>query len=910
MNIIRLNSLLCKNFCYSKYCCKEYSTKCLSDFPTIYKCEDVESTWYNVWEKNKYFAIKDSEKKAFKMLLPPPNITGTLHLGHALTVTIQDVLARWYRMKDCPVIWIPGLDHAGIATQMVIEKYLSKTKNVTKFNIGKEEYLSFIWKWKNQKETEIKSQLKALGASLDWSKEYFTMNKNHENAVIEAFITLYNKNMLYRKKDLINWCPTLHTAISDIEVENVYITERTQLQVPGYEKMITFGEIAHIAYPIKDTKDEIIVATTRPETVFGDVAIAVHPDDERYSKYIGQNVWHDLRQIYIPIIPDPLVDKTVGTGAVKITPAHDHLDYTIATNHQLDIIQVFDEYGNITDAGNDFKGLPRFIARKKVLNELKNRGVLRNISDHKMCIPRCSRSQDIVEYFLKEQWFVKTKSMAQKALDAVKQGHLKIIPTIREELWYEKLNNIRDWCISRQLWWGHRIPAYYIILGDKIEWIVARTENDAKLIVENKYGYGIKVDQDQDVLDTWFSSAIIPFAVLGWPKETEDLKKYYPLTLMETGYDIMFFWVARMVMLGLELTNQLPFNEVVLHGILCDAYGKKMSKTVGNIISPENVINGITINDLTTQITESYNTGILNKTNFKRMLSANKKIFPDGIPQCGADALRMTLCSFNIKNENINFDIMQCRANKFFCNKIWQASKYILLMTGEKLYQEPKNISIIDRWILSQLSLMIDTVNDAFMQQDFHTSIASIKQFLHYKFCDFYLEATKWGFRNENSDIIMSHTYSLRTCLEVSLRILAPIMPYVADDLYKRLSTKFSEFLSVPSLMEAPYPMPEQFNKWKDNTIDKNIHKVETMIFQIRHIMNNVSKKLNPEGGSKLKNISIHPKHNYTESENSVHYPLIPDCTLFIIIKNSSVLEQVQKISREKLSNKTIKILT
>ncbi|KZC08286.1 Valine--tRNA ligase, partial [Dufourea novaeangliae] len=895
-------------------------------FPISFKPKNVEYDWYNTWEKNNYFSVKSRNKDALKMLLPPPNITGTLHLGHALTTTIQDILARWCRMRGHPVVWIPGLDHAGIATQMMIEKYLFKTKGITKSDLEREQFLSVVWEWKEQKETGIKSQLKALGASLDWSREYFTMSKNHNNAVIEAFVALNDRNLLYRKKDLINWSTSLRSAISDIEVEHLFISEKTALEVPGYKKRVTFGEIAYIAYPIKDSNDEIVVATTRPESLFGDVAIVVHPDDERYAKYIGQKVWHTLRQTYIPIVADSLVDKNFGTGAVKVTPAHDHIDYTIATNHQLDIIEVFDECGNITDAGKQFKGLPRFIAREKVLNELSNRGLLKRVCDHQMSVPRCSRSQDIVEYLLREQWFIKCKSMAEKAVDVVKDGHLRIIPAMHEQLWYDWLKNIRDWCISRQLWWGHRIPAYYITVGDKTEWIISRTENDARLIAENMYGRDVKLHQDQDVLDTWFSSAILPFAVLGWPRETQDLKSYYPLTLMETGSDILFFWVARMVMLGLELTNRLPFSEVLLHGILCDAYGKKMSKTIGNVISPENVINGATVQDLSTQMKESYNSGTLSKTELQRMLSGNKKIFPNGIPECGADALRMTLCSHDVKNRKINFDLMECQTNKFFCNKIWQASRYILMTTAKKDCQEPKCIILIDRWILSQLSLVVNTVNNAFLERDFHTAIASIKSFLHYKFCDFYLEATKWGLKSENTDIIKSHTYCLRTCLEVSLRLIAPITPFVADDLYTRLSDKFSEFLSVPSLMEAPYPMPEQFSKWRDDTLDERIQELLELILEIRSVMANVNKMVKKEvhivtndsedfdfynkvinlikGGSKIFDINIFLENNYSKDENSVYYSLGPDCALFITAQDSSFLEQMRQNLDEKCRKK------
>ncbi|XP_031828314.1 valyl-tRNA synthetase, mitochondrial isoform X2 [Nomia melanderi] len=852
------------------------------------------------------------------MLLPPPNITGTLHLGHALTIIIQDILARWYRMMGHPVIWIPGFDHAGIATQMMIEKYLLGTKNVTRSEIGKEQFLSDIWEWKNQKEIGIRNQLKALGASLDWSREYFTMSQEHSDAVTQAFIILHDRDLIYRKKGLINWSPTLNSTISDIEVEHLFINERTALRVPGYKEKITFGEISHIAYPIENSKDEIVVATTRPESVFGDVAIAVHPNDERYGKYIGQKVWHTFREIYIPIIADPSVDRDFGTGAVKITPAHNNEDYIIATNHQLDIVNVFDELGNITDAGKQFKGIQRFIAKKKVLDELSNRGLLRCIHDHKMSIPRCSRSQDIIEYMLKEQWFVKCKAMAQKAIDAVAYGHLRIIPDIHKQSWYDWLENIRDWCISRQIWWGHQIPAYYVTNGDKTEWIIAQNKNNAQLIAQNIYGSDIKLHQDEDVLDTWFSSAILPFAALGWPKETEDFKNYYPLTSMETGHDILFFWVARMVMLGLELTNRLPFNEVFLHGILCDAHGKKMSKTIGNIVLPENIINGATVNDLNTQMNESHKSGILSKKELRRLSIGNKKMFPNGIPQCGTDALRLTLCSHSVKNEKINFNVMECMTNKFFCNKMWQASKYILLATSEKQCQEPKCITlIIDRWILSRLSVVVQIANLALLNRDIHKVIESLKSFVHYQFCDFYLEATKWGFKTEDADVISSHTYSLRTCLEVSLRLISPIMPFFADDLYTRLSSKFPEFYSVPSLMEAPYPMTQQFSQWRDATLDRRVEKALDVVLVIRSLIADISKKLIPEvhiilsdpenvtfyneiinllkAGSKIYNIHIFLKSNYTESENGVHYSLNSHCSLFITLQDSLIMEKVKE---------------
>lgn len=736
--------------------------------------------------------------------------------------------------------------------------------------------------------------------------------------------------MLYRTKAPINWCPTLRSTISDIEVEKLHLTGKQQLDVPGYKKKVTFGQIFQIAYPVKDSKDEIVVATTRPETVFGDVAIAVHPDDDRYTKYIGQYVWHALRETYIPVIADRSVIQDFGTGAVKITPAHDRSDYMVSKTHGLEIINVIDENGNITEAGKQLQGLPRYIAREKVLNELSNRDLLRATNDHPTNIPRCSRSNDIIECLLKEQWYIKCDTMAQRAVEVVRDGHLKIDPAVHEQVWYDWLENIRDWCISRQLWWGHRLPVYQVATGDVTDWIVARSENDARIIAEKKYGSNVELRQDDDVLDTWFSSAILPFTALGWPNKTKDFEKYYPLTLMETGSDILFFWVARMVMLGLELTDRLPFKEVLLHGLLSDAHGKKMSKSVGNVISPENIVNGISLQDLLAQAKESHNMGILQESELKRTITVNTKLFPRGIPECGVDALRLTLCSPNIKNQTVSFDVMQCQTNKFFGNKIWQASRYILRMVDGKLSADPKSLATIDRWILSRMSVMVDTVDDAFTNRNFHRAVASIKQFFYYEFCDFYLEGTKWGFKSENSEVIASHTDTLIKCLEVTLRILAPVMPYLADDLYKRLSNELPGFLSVSSLLEASYPMPEEFKKWRDVHLDERMNELLKVISEIRVIMARVSRKSNPtvhvltrnsddcefytenvnliKGGSNVYDVSVFLTSDYLATDDFVCHTFTPNCTLLVKAEDVSILEQVKSNINKKSCTEKSKV--
>ncbi|XP_011704561.1 PREDICTED: valine--tRNA ligase-like isoform X3 [Wasmannia auropunctata] len=852
-----------------------------------------------------------------------------------------------HRMKGHPVLWIPGLDHAGIATQAIMERTLRQTRNITRHDIGRAEFTRLIWQWKAEKAAIIKQQLKALGATLDWDREYFTIDKNHSAAVTETFVRLNERNLLYRAEDLVNWSPALRSTISEIEVEDFVVNGKTRLQLPGYDTKITVGQLIKLVYPIRDSKEELIVATTRPETIFGDVAIAVHPNDDRYSRYIGRHVLHPIRETFIPIIADSSVKREFGTGAVKVTPAHDRLDYNIAKRHSLPVINVIDEDGNMTDACKEFKGVPRFITRMKLMNQLSVRGMVRGVEDnHRMILPLCSRTYDVVEYLPKEQWFLRCTTMAKRAHEAVVNGELKIDPSdegIYEQMWYNWLENIRDWCVSRQLWWGHRIPAYSVIHDGKDDgddgdfstsrnsvasWIVARSEEEARSRAQEKYGDTVSLRQDPDVLDTWFSSTIIPFVTLGWPENTEDITRYYPLTLMETGHDILMFWVARMVMLSLELTERLPFKEVLLHGVLCDGNGKKMSKSSGNVISPENIINGCTFEELNEQARLSHAAGILSAEELQRTLRVNKKSYSAGIPDCGADALRLSLCARNIKNHTVSFDVDDCRTSKYFCNKIWQASKYVLLMTKEEERHETEgkeSLNNLDRWILSRLTWMVGIVNNAFIERNFHKAIAAIRQFLYYEFCDFYVEGTKFGFKSGNC---AGHANTLVKCLEVSLRILAPITPYLSDDLYIKLAKKgLPGFLSVTSLLDTSYPMPYEFEHLRDIELEERMCELVNVINAIRSCMANVNKKTNPEvnilvnnvrdynfyrenvnlikGVSRIWNIPIHltesvndGNFNETTRDNNgvwtIQYMHTNDCSLLIRATDVSV-EQIKK---------------
>ncbi|XP_028982384.1 valine--tRNA ligase, mitochondrial [Diachasma alloeum] len=911
MNVNRLNELrrsvtLCRSYCY------KLNEARVADFPPTYETRGVEEHWNKVWETNRYFTPKDGSA-TFRMILPPPNVTGVLHLGHALTVTIQDVLARWHRMRGESVIWVPGLDHAGIATQAAVEKYLLATKGVTRKQMGREEFLSAIEEWKTTKGNAIVTQLKGLGASLDWSREYFTMSKEHNAAVTEAFVTLSDRNLLYRSKDLVNWSPALQSTISDIEVELLEVSKRTEIPLPGYKKKIPFGEVAEVVFKVKNSPEELVVATTRVESMLGDAALAVHPEDTRYSQFIGKEVFHPLRECFIPVIADSSVKRDFGTGVLKITPAHDRTDLEIGRRHDLELIEVINEDGTMNERAKAFEGLPRFVARQKILDHLADKGLLRAVRDHPMVIPLCSRSGDVVEHLVKEQWFVRTQRMAERVLQATKNNRLRIDPEKFEEPWVHRLENMRDWCVSRQLWWGHRIPAFKCSNSSESHWLVARTLSEAQDIASSRFGSGWNVQQDNDVLDTWFSAGLLPLSAMGWP--SGDCSGFYPLNLMETGHDILQLWVTRMAMLCEELTGQLPFEEILLHGVLCDAQGKKMSKSLGNVINPEYVIDGISLEELNNRAQESFASGILSKSELKRTLSVNSKMFPGGIPECGVDALRLTLCAHDIKSGRISFNVVECKTNKHFCNKIWQACRYVLLVTDDGGVEEPKKLSTVDRWILSKMELMVEKVNENFRERNFYRAVNAVRQFFYYEFCDFYLEGTKFGLKNGDKDTVEGHKWTLVKCLEVSLRVLAPVMPYLSEDLYSRLRKKLSGFLEVSSLMEAPYPQEGEMGR-RNEALEQQFEHVLTVVMRMRNILSHVSRKSILEvhvvvegeesyrlfaeninflaATTRVPNLKIVQKHDYVVKEESVCHEEA-DCKLYFLLSDKEVEDQMKK---------------
>uniref|UniRef100_A0AAY4AF60 valine--tRNA ligase n=1 Tax=Denticeps clupeoides TaxID=299321 RepID=A0AAY4AF60_9TELE len=778
----------------------------ISPLPDSYSPQYVEAAWYPWWENQGFFKPDEPNPRGiFMMCIPPPNVTGSLHLGHALTNAIQDCLTRWHRMRGETTLWNPGCDHAGIATQVVVEKKLMRERGLSRHDLGREKFIEEVWKWKNEKGDRIYHQLKKLGSSLDWERACFTMDPKLSYAVQEAFIRMHEEGVIYRSKRLVNWSCTLNSAISDIE---------TQVLTPP----ATIVSLCKTLNPLgKD--EEVIVATTRIETMLGDTAVAVHPSDPRYQHLKGKTIIHPFCDRKMPVVFDEFVDINFGTGAVKITPAHDHNDYEVGVRHNLAFINILDENGYLINVPPPFLGLKRFDARKAVLQALKDRGQFKEIKDNPMVVPVCSRSKDIVEPLLKPQWYVDCTEMGKQAADAVRDGRLKIIPDHHLKTWFNWMDNIRDWCISRQLWWGHRIPAYFITVDHSSDtdghyWVSGRSEEEAREKAAKRFNVSserISLRQDEDVLDTWFSSGIFPLSIFGWPNESEDLNVFYPGTLLETGHDILFFWVARMVMMGLKLTGKLPFREVYLHAVVRDAHGRKMSKSLGNVIDPLDVITGISLEGLHNQLTDSN----LDPLEIEKAKQGQKSDYPSGIPECGTDALRFALCAYTSQGRDINLDVNRILGYRHFCNKLWNAVKFAMKALGENFAPLEKSQlsgaeSVSDRWILSRLSAAVVLCASGFEAYDFPGITTAIYNFWLYELCDVYLECVKPVLSRSDGDSDAQSQadvcrQTLYTCLDVGLRLLSPIMPFVTEELFQRLPRRSTKD-SPPSISVTSYP--------------------------------------------------------------------------------------------------------
>ena len=807
-----------------------------------YQPHAIERQWYQTWEEKGYFKPA-GEGNPYCIMIPPPNVTGSLHMGHGFNNAVMDALIRYRRMRGDDTLWQVGTDHAGIATQMVVERQLA-AQNISRHDLGREQFLEKVWEWKEQSGGTITRQIRRLGSSVDWTRERFTMDDGLSTAVQEAFVRLYEDGLIYRGKRLVNWDPKLHTAISDLEVEN------------HDEK----GHLWNLRYPLADGtttaegKNYLVVATTRPETMLGDSAVAVHPEDERYKSLIGKFVLLPLVNRLIPIVADDYVDREFGTGCVKITPAHDFNDYEVGKRHNLPLINVLDKNAailaqaqifNLDGSVNNeldnalpaqFASLDRYEARKQIVAAFEARGLLEKIDDHGLKVPRGDRSGVVIEPWLTDQWYVSTKPLAEPAIAAVEDGRIQFVPKQYENMYFSWMRDIQDWCISRQLWWGHRIPAWYDASGKVY---VGRNETE----VRSKYNLNneVKLNQDEDVLDTWFSSGLWTFSTLGWPEQTEFLKKFHPTDLLVTGFDIIFFWVARMIMLTMHLVKhedgspQIPFKTVYVHGLVRDNQGQKMSKSKGNVLDPLDIIDGIDLETLVQKRT----TGLMNPKDAAKIEKQTRKEFPDGIQAYGTDALRFTFCSLASTGRDIKFDMGRVEGYRNFCNKIWNATRYVLMQCEDQDCAQDGStnyeLSVADRWIISKLQLAEKQVAEALDTYRLDLATQAIYEFVWNEYCDWYLELSKPILfdKTEGSEARKKGTRrTLIRVLETILRLTHPLMPFITEEIWQKIKPLAGA--TGETIMHACYPVAN------DSKIDqqalKDVEWLQTVILGVRNI--------------------------------------------------------------------------
>jgi len=775
-----------------------------------YQPAAIENRWYERWESAGYFA-PTAEGEPYCIMIPPPNVTGTLHMGHAFQHTIMDALTRYHRMRGDRTLWQPGTDHAGIATQMVVERQLGATGE-TRLELGREAFLERVWAWKAESGNTIQQQMRRMGSSVDWARERFTMDEGLSRAVIEAFVRLYDEGLIYRGNRLVNWDPVLHTALSDLEV------------LPKEEN----GHLWHFRYPLSDGSGQLVVATTRPETMLGDTAVAVHPGDERYTAMIGKSVMLPLCDREIPVIADDYVDPEFGTGCVKITPAHDFNDYEIGTRHALPVINIFTIDAAINDnAPEAYRGMDRYEARKRIVADLDAAGLLERIDDHKLTVPRGDRSGAVVEPFLTDQWFVKTKPLAEPAIEAVKTGRIRFIPENWDKTYYEWMNNIQDWCISRQLWWGHRIPAWYDADSNIY---VARTEAEAR--EKYKLSADLPLSQDQDVLDTWFSSALWPFSTIGWPDDTPELKTFYPTNVLVTGFDIIFFWVARMIMMGLKFTGDVPFRDVYIHGLILDEDGQKMSKSKGNVLDPLDLIGGTDLESLV----EKRTSGLMQPHLKPAIEKATRKHFPDGIPEFGADALRFTIAALASTGRDVRIDLNRIEGYRNFCNKIWNAARYVLMNVKAHGPEQadPDTLSLPDRWIRSRLGRMLRQVERNIADYRLDLAAQALYEFTWNDYCDWYLELSKPILQTGGPEERSGTRATLTDVLEALLRALHPLIPFITEEIWQRVAPLTGRSTADTSIMLQPFPVADDFPT--DEAAERQLDWIQRFVLGVRQI--------------------------------------------------------------------------
>jgi valyl-tRNA synthetase len=746
-----------------------------------YSPEQIEAKYRDVWEQGDFFSSKpsDSSQNVFSIALPPPNVTGSLHMGHAFQHTIMDVLTRYHRTIGDQTLWQPGTDHAGIATQMVVERQLAR-ENKTRHDLGREQFIEKIWDWKNKSGGTITTQMRRLGASVDWKRERFTMDKKLSDAVQKVFVDLYNEGLIYRGKRLVNWDPVLLTAVSDLEVIS---TEET-------------GSLWHLRYPIADSDEVLIVATTRPETMLGDSAVAIHPNDTRYKHLIGKKVILPLTNRQIPIIKDEYVDMEFGTGCLKITPAHDFNDYDVGLRHNLEMINVFTDDAKINNlAPKEYQNLDRFEARKQIVMDLEKLDLIERIDPHTLMIPRGDRTNSVIEPYMTDQWFVKIKPLAKPAIDAVKNGDIRFVPSNWEKTYYNWMENIEDWCISRQIWWGHRIPAWYDEAG---EIYVANSLEEA----QNQAGKDAKLIQDEDVLDTWFSSALWPFSTLGWPEKTPELALFYPTSVLVTGFDIIFFWVARMIMFGLKFADDVPFKDIYITGLIKDGHGQKMSKSKGNVLDPIDLIDGIGLKDLLEKRTQ----GMMQPEIATKIKKQTEKEFPDGIPSFGTDALRFTFAALASFGRDIKFDLQRVKGYRNFCNKLWNASRFVLMKIENESINFKADTSTPDKWILSRLQHTKNSVEKHLADYRLDLMSQTLYEFVWHDYCDWYLELSKPLLGNEKTKPGCQAT--LIKVLSEILTLLHPVIPFITEEIFEQCRNFTND--SSERLIVKPFPIIDE----------------------------------------------------------------------------------------------------
>jgi valyl-tRNA synthetase len=788
-----------------------------------YNPADIEQRWYSLWESRDWFAPRArgaDAPPAYCIMIPPPNVTGTLHMGHAFQDTIMDALTRRQRMRGAPTLWQPGTDHAGIATQMVVERQLN-AEGKRRSELGREAFLERVWKWKAESGGTIARQMRRLGASVDWSRDRFTMDEGLSRAVTETFVRLHSEGLIYRGKRLVNWDPVLHTALSDLEVLN---EEET-------------GSLWHLRYPLADGSGQLVVATTRPETMLGDTAVAVHPEDERYRQLVGRMIRLPVTGREIPVIADDYVDPAFGTGCVKITPAHDFNDYAMGQRHGLPLINIFTADAALNEnAPPSLRGLDRFAARSAIVTQLEAEGLLERIDPHKLMVPRGDRSGAIIEPWLTDQWYVSIAPLAKPAIEAVASGRIRFVPGNWDKTYFQWMNNIQDWCISRQLWWGHRIPAWYDAAGNIY---VAHDATAAAAQARARLGHDVALTQDDDVLDTWFSSALWPFSTLGWPAKTPELAQFYPTSVLVTGFDIIFFWVARMIMFGLKFMGDVPFRDVYVHGLIRDGEGQKMSKSKGNVIDPLDIVDGIALEPLVHKRT----TGLMQPHLAPGIEKATRKQFPDGIAAYGTDALRFSFAALATQSRDLRFDLQRVAGYRNFCNKLWNAARFVMLML-EQVPPAPASLqpeyTLADRWIRSRFAHAVAAVDTAFDDYRFDYAATALYEFTWHEYCDWYLELTKPVLQAEGASAAQREgaRRTLIEVLEALLRALHPIMPFITEEIWQRAAPLLPGAMPLPegpgSIMLAPWPRAADWGR--DPAAELEMQWLQRVVLGVRQI--------------------------------------------------------------------------